>query len=72
VYYHLNPQEEDDISVSGEYQCQRYDSLEKKLKMRPKKLRRALDKLSPVTHQATMSSSVLRSADGESIVQVGQ
>jgi len=49
-----------------------YESLEKRLKMRPKKLRRALDKLSPVTHQATMSSSVLRSADGESIVQVRQ
>jgi len=67
---HLNPEDDSCMGVDGEYQCWRYAALEKKLKTHPKTLGRALDKLSPVTHEATMNSMVLRPADGESIVRV--
>ena len=46
------------------------NTLEKRLKTRPKTLGRALDKLSPVTYEATMNSMILRPADGELIVRV--
>lgn len=72
THYHLNPQDDDRMSADGEYQCWRYEALEKRLKTRPTTLRRALNKLSPVTYEATMNSMILRPADGESIVRVRQ
>ena len=67
---HLNPQDDGCMGVDGEYECWRYEALEKRLKTRPTTLRRALGKLAPVTYEATMNSMILRPADGESIVRV--
>ena len=70
THCHLNPQDDGCMSVEGAYQCWRYEALEKKMRVRPKNLERALDKLSPVTYEATMNSMVLRPADGDAIVRV--
>jgi hypothetical protein len=70
THHHLNPQADGCLNADGEYECWRHEALEKRLKTRPKTLRRALEKLSPVTYEATMNSMVLRPADGESIVRV--
>jgi len=69
-YKHLNPQEDGCMDAGGDYQCWRYEELEKRLKKQPATLRGAFGKISPVTYENTMNSMILSPADGESIVRV--
>jgi hypothetical protein len=69
-YKHLNPRDDGCMDADSDYQCWRYYELEKKLKKQAATLRGTFGKLSPVTHEDTMNSMILRPADGASIVRV--